>query len=119
MIQLPLSNIETMTLEHMWNYKNLIEQVLEFLNELAEIKKDNKESKNPQNLFLSTHSKPSENTAKRPNQNVSPSINHFPKQIALIIPLPHLYIHCQNKPSGIFTFDSGSRNVPHNSTHVH
>ena len=29
MIQLPLSNIETMTLEHMWNYENLIEQVLE------------------------------------------------------------------------------------------
>ena len=37
MIRLPLSNIETMTLEHMWNYENLIEQVLEFLDELAEI----------------------------------------------------------------------------------
>ena len=39
MIRLPLSNIETMTLEHMWNYENLIEQVLEFLDELAEIRR--------------------------------------------------------------------------------
>ena len=41
MIQLPLSNIETMTLEHMWNYEKLIEQVLEleFLDELAEIRR--------------------------------------------------------------------------------
>ena len=39
MIRLPLSNIETMTLEHMWNYENIIEQVLEFLDELAEIRR--------------------------------------------------------------------------------
>ena len=31
-----------------------------------------KKTKNPQNPFLLTHSKPSESTAKEPNQNVSP-----------------------------------------------
>jgi len=39
MIRLPLSNIETMTLELMWNFENLIEDVLEILDELAEIKR--------------------------------------------------------------------------------
>ena len=39
MIRLPLSNVETMTLELMWNIDNMIEEVLEFLDELAEIKR--------------------------------------------------------------------------------
>jgi hypothetical protein len=39
MIRLPLSSVETMTLELMWNFENLIEDVLEILDELAKIKR--------------------------------------------------------------------------------
>ena len=38
LIRLPLSSVETMMFEEAWNYENLIEEVLEFWNELARIR---------------------------------------------------------------------------------
>ena len=63
------------------------------------------ESKNPQNPFLSTHSKLSESTAKEPNQNVflpinlsSRSLSFFPVPADIVETNPHEFLRLIQEP---------------------